>query len=80
MAYTIEIAKACRKHNNTNIGQRILIVGEDFTFSTRWRSSETLVEASLPADDQRCRPSDIAADHGGLDNPCVFKFLQAFFG
>ena len=30
MAYTIEVAKACRKHVNLNFGQRILIVGEDF--------------------------------------------------
>ena len=55
VAYTIEVAKGCRKHDNINFGQRILIVGEDFTFSTRWRSSETLVESSLPADD-----SDVA--------------------
>ena len=30
MAYTIEVAKAFPKHDNINIGQRILIVGEDF--------------------------------------------------
>jgi hypothetical protein len=30
VAYTIEFAKACRKHDNINFGQRILIVGEDF--------------------------------------------------
>jgi len=51
----IEVAKACRKHDNINMDSAFLLLGKISTFSTRWRSSETLVEASLPADD-----SDVA--------------------